>query len=231
MSYRDEYPVISCDPPWNERGGGKIKRGADKHYPLMKTPDILAAMLRAPCFRPAKDSALVMWTTMSSLPDALWLMDGIGFRYVTHGVWVKTKADLAGTVLDIGIGQYFRGAHELYLVGTRGTGFAVKTDAKDIPSVILARAPREDGSRKHSRKPLAFIEMIERRFRGPYLEMFARKGDRPQWDYWGNEYLPDGDDEDGADGQPAVAGCPDADRDDAAGAAAADETPPEPEAP
>lgn len=225
------FNVITMDPPWPERGGGKIKRGADKHYKVLNKPQILECVLRAPCWKPATDSVLVMWTTMSSLPSGMWLMDALGYRYVTNGVWVKTKADLAGTVLDIGIGQYFRGAHELYLVGTRGTGFAVKTEAKDIPSVILARAPREDGSRKHSRKPLAFIEMVERRFRGPYLEMFARKGDREHWDYWGNEYLPDGDDEADADGQPAVAGCPDADRDDAAGAAAADEAPPEPEAP
>jgi hypothetical protein len=34
------YSTILMDPPWNETGGGKIKRGADKHYPLVKTPDL-----------------------------------------------------------------------------------------------------------------------------------------------------------------------------------------------
>lgn len=184
----DSFNVITADPPWNERGGGKIKRGADKHYGLMKTPDILQAMLRAPCWRPASNSVLVMWTTMMSLAEGLWLMEGLGFRYTTHGVWVKTKPDLAGTSLDISIGQYFRGAHELFLVGTRGSGFAVKTDDKGIPSVLFGRAPRENGERIHSRKPPEFTAMIERRFRGPYLEMFARKGERPGWSYWGNEY-------------------------------------------
>ena len=35
-----KYQTILADPPWNEQGGGKIKRGADRHYPLMKTKDI-----------------------------------------------------------------------------------------------------------------------------------------------------------------------------------------------
>lgn len=35
------YTTVVADPPWNERGGGKIKRGADRHYPLMKTPEIV----------------------------------------------------------------------------------------------------------------------------------------------------------------------------------------------
>lgn len=26
-----KYRTIYIDPPWPERGGGKIKRGADKH--------------------------------------------------------------------------------------------------------------------------------------------------------------------------------------------------------
>ena len=30
------------DPPWLERGGGKIKRGADRHYPVLKVEDIAA---------------------------------------------------------------------------------------------------------------------------------------------------------------------------------------------
>lgn len=37
-----QYKTICADPPWMERGGGKIHRGADRHYPLMKTQDIAA---------------------------------------------------------------------------------------------------------------------------------------------------------------------------------------------
>lgn len=31
-----KYKTIYADPPWQESGGGKIKRGADKHYLLIK---------------------------------------------------------------------------------------------------------------------------------------------------------------------------------------------------
>lgn len=190
----DGFSVITSDPPWPEQGGGKIKRGADKHYALMKPPQILEAMVRSEAWRPAKNCLHFMWTTMSSLPSGLWLMEGLGFRYVTHGVWVKTKADLAGG-LDIGIGQYFRGAHELFLVGSRGSGFEVKTEDRSIPSVILAPAPREDGERIHSRKPPAFFAMIEKRTSGPKLEMFARKSWGPGWTAWGSlEHEPSGGD-------------------------------------
>ena len=39
-----KYKTIYADPPWYENGGGKRggKRGANRHYPLMKTKDIIA---------------------------------------------------------------------------------------------------------------------------------------------------------------------------------------------
>jgi hypothetical protein len=35
------YGTIFTDPPWPERGSGRIKRGADRYYPLMKIADII----------------------------------------------------------------------------------------------------------------------------------------------------------------------------------------------
>lgn len=37
-----QYRTILADPPWPERGGGKIKRGADRHYSLMPVAAISA---------------------------------------------------------------------------------------------------------------------------------------------------------------------------------------------
>lgn len=34
-----KYRTIYADPPWMEHGGGKIKRGADRHYPFRPSPD------------------------------------------------------------------------------------------------------------------------------------------------------------------------------------------------
>ena len=36
-----KYRTLYVDPPWSEVGGGKIKRGADRHYSVMKTKDII----------------------------------------------------------------------------------------------------------------------------------------------------------------------------------------------
>ena len=51
-----------------EAGGGKIKRGADRHYPLMKTKDII----NLPVADIADDNChLYLWTTNNFLQDAL----------------------------------------------------------------------------------------------------------------------------------------------------------------
>ena len=40
------YKTIYIDPPWEEKGGGKIKRGADKHYNLMTMKEIEALPIK-----------------------------------------------------------------------------------------------------------------------------------------------------------------------------------------
>lgn len=53
-----KYRTIYADPPWQERGGGKIKRGADKHYELMS----VAAIVAIPVKDWAEDNAhLYLW--------------------------------------------------------------------------------------------------------------------------------------------------------------------------
>jgi N6-adenosine-specific RNA methylase IME4 len=178
------------DPPWAERGGGG--RGADDHYPVMERADILRTIVTAPCWRPATDAHLWCWTTMSSLVDGLWLVDALGFRYVTHAAWFKSSVtrelfEAEEPTPQIGIGQYLRGAHELLLLAVRGDGFAVRTEARNIPSAFAAPPPRDsEGVRIHSRKPTRSYEIIEARSHGPRLEMFARIA-RPGWVAWGNE--------------------------------------------
>lgn len=161
------------DPPWPEKGGGKIKRGADKHYPVMDRYAILETIILAePWVRLAPGAHHhYMWVTNNYLPDGLWLMDALGFRYVTNLVWAKDR---------IGLGQYFRGQHELLLFGVRGSGYDVRTERKDLGTLL--EGPRT----QHSKKPESAYERIEARSQGPYLELFARSG-RPGWEAWGNE--------------------------------------------
>jgi hypothetical protein len=115
-----EYQTLMADPPWLERGGGQIKRGADRHYPLMSTRDI--------CLLPVRQWAgpnahLYLWVTNNFLPDGLEVMAAWGFRYVTKIDWFKSSdpndaiaegsaLDAADRDLQIGLGQYFRGCTE-----------------------------------------------------------------------------------------------------------------------
>ena len=168
------YSCILIDPPWAERGGGKIKRGADRHYPLIPTKEMPRVIYGSGVFVPADDCHLWLWSTNTFLPDALWLMEALGFRYITNAIWAKNR---------MGLGQYLRGQHELLLLGVRGSGPKVRTERRDLPSLI--QAPR----RKHSEKPEESYALIEARSNGPRLEMFARR-EREGWDCWGDSILP-----------------------------------------
>lgn len=171
------FRTIYADPPWAESGGGKVKRGADRHYPLLATHDIPRVMQLAPEWNIADDAHLYMWVTNNFLPGGLFVMGALGFRYVTNLCWVKDRA---------GLGQYFRGQHELLLFGVRGSGLAVRTERRDITTLVdepsMYGAPRG----QHSAKPHLFYELIESRSHGPFLEMFARSG-REGWTAWGNQ--------------------------------------------
>ena len=208
--------AVSLDPPWPERGAGKIKRGADRHYDVIKKrEDILRVILQSgvwPEWEDSETAHMYMWVTNNYLEWGLDIMRWLGFRYVTNIVWVKVKYDwpdlkefiedgglnlnpvtwmkLLSMAVRIGIGQYFRGSHELCLFGVRGP--AKKPDTKDVvPTVFHApRAKGDDGKEKHSKKPERIYEIIESTSPGPYLEFFARSG-RKGWQSWGNE-APDG---------------------------------------
>lgn len=201
-----EYICILIDPPWAERGGGKCKRGADRHYPVMSTDKILRSILESGQFTPARDAHLWMWATNNYLGDALWLYERLGFKYLTNFPWVKGRISDKGGVNvyergRMGIGQYARGCHELLLFGVRGSGYAASTTypeghpnagkmRRDIRSDWLVGVPttNEEGKILHSRKPAEQYKLIEARTAaGPRLEMFARTRHSETWDVWGNE--------------------------------------------
>lgn len=206
----DDGPLYRClllDPPWMERGGGKIKRGADRHYQLTDTPSILRAIRQSGAWRPAANAHCWMWFTDNFLEDALGLVRDLGFRYVRTFVWVKTANEVTDDEVDsalypdaldaelrMGIGQYGRGCHEGMLFAVRGSGQSpdVWTGRRDIRSVFHAPHPRDErGKRIHSRKPPRSYELIESVSKGPRIEFFARVPrvaiDGERWAVWGNE--------------------------------------------
>ena len=102
-----------------------------------------------------------------------------GFKYKTVIAWVKVKDGK----LQIGLGQYFRGASELCLFGAKGhLPYKNDENGKRMQGVTAILA----GRTKHSKKPPEMRAMIERVSYGPYVELFAREP-HSGWDVWGNE--------------------------------------------
>lgn len=172
------FGVILADPEWRfeprSRASG-LDRAADNHYPtsaldVIKSRDVASIA--------ADDCVLFLWATAPMLPQALEVMAAWGFVYKTHRIWRKAENADAGLVL--GTGYWFRSAHELVLVGTRG---AVPAPAMgtQYASIFDARP------RKHSEKPDDIHEMIEALFPNlPKIELNARRR-REGWEPWGFE--------------------------------------------
>lgn len=155
-----------ADPPW--RYGNTSTRGAaEDHYPTMT----LADLQDLPVTDWAKEeSHLYLWTTNGFLREAFSVMDAWGFTYKTTLVWVKPQ---------MGMGNYFRSSTEYVLFGVRG---GLQTLVRDQLNWFTAARGR------HSAKPGAFYDIVERSSPGPWLEMFARV-QRLGWETWGNEAL------------------------------------------
>lgn len=159
------YGVIYADPPWRY-DHGTPGREIENHYPTMSDEEI--CLLEIPA---AKDAILYLWATAPRLESGLAVMNAWGFRYKTQAVWDKEK---------VGMGYWFRGQHEILMVGTRGKVSPPPQSAR-VSSVI--RCPRG----RHSAKPEQVREWIGQWYPGvPKLEMFGRLK-RPGWDVFGNQ--------------------------------------------
>jgi len=168
MTY--DVGTLYLDLPWPEKGGGKIKRGADKHYNLMSISEIYNYKKFLPDI---KNSHCYLWVTNNFLINGLEALKIYGYRYVTNIVWVKDR---------IGLGQYFRGQHELLLFGVKGKVPYKVVDGKrqQCPTVFFANR------REHSRKPDETYNIIEKVSYPQYFEFFARNK-REHWIQYGDE--------------------------------------------
>jgi N6-adenosine-specific RNA methylase IME4 len=169
------YGVILGDPEWRDEVWSRetgLDRAPDNHYP---TSDIEAIKARDVGSIAADDCVLLLWSTIQHLALALEVMDGWGFAYKSHVVWLKPS---------IGLGRWIRSRHEILLIGTRGDP-PCPAPGEQWESVI--EAPRGE----HSAKPPAFYELVEAYFPNlPKVELNARGERRVGWDVWGNEAAP-----------------------------------------
>jgi N6-adenosine-specific RNA methylase IME4 len=160
------YGVIYADPPWRYSFSKSDSRKIENQYPTMSVDEICSLQVPA-----AKDCVLYLWATAPKLQEALKVMKAWGFEYKTHAVWDKEK---------IGMGFWFRGQHELLLVGTRGH---VSPPAQSQRTSSVYRYARA----RHSKKPNEIRSMIASWFpESTKLEMFCRYP-AEGWDVWGNE--------------------------------------------
>ena len=161
-----EFNVIYADPPWRYNFSETETRSIEVHYPTMSVEDI--CKLEIPS---AENAVLFLWSTAPKLPEALEVMATWGFTYKTQAVWDKEI---------IGMGYWFRGQHELLLVGTKGN-FSPPLEKLRRSSILRERRTT------HSTKPETVYDIIESYFpSGKYLELFSRNH-RLGWTMWGNE--------------------------------------------
>jgi N6-adenosine-specific RNA methylase IME4 len=175
-----KYRTIVADPPWHYDGFGvgRVPAGSTNDgrktplpYPTMSVAEIAAL----PVAEWAEDEAhLYLWTTAKYVWNARDIASAWGFMPGQLLHWCKTP-------MGIGPGGTWASNVEYILVARRGS---------------LAHKRRFDSSwfnwprmgAAHSRKPEAFLDMVEETSPGPYLELFARR-QRLGWDTWGDEAL------------------------------------------
>ena len=134
-----KYNIIYADPPWRY-DHGTPGREIENHYPTMTDEEICA--LDVPV---AKDAILYLWATAPRLESGLDVMKAWGFKYKSQAVWDKVV---------MGMGFWFRGQHEILMVGVRGKVHPPK-QADRVSSVIRVKRGR------HSSKPDQVRAMIE----------------------------------------------------------------------
>lgn len=164
------YRALLIDPPWQLHQTGKL--GASEHYDLM-TDDRILGMGDAIREIAAENSFCFLWVTAATLPLGIKVLTQFGYRYTNFYFWAKPRFTLGNT---------FRNAGELLLLGVRGKG--TKFAFRSQPNWGF------HALQDHSHKPESIHSMIQLVVgEGPYLELFARRPapTRGDWDIWGNE--------------------------------------------
>lgn len=162
----ENYSILYCDPPWRYDFSETTSREIEQNYQTMTMVELKE--LKIPC---DENAVIFMWATAPKLREALELLEAWDFDYKTHAIWDKEK---------IGMGYWFRGQHELLMVGVRGD-FSPPTEKERVSSVF--RIPRT----KHSKKPGEIRDLISEWYpKHKKIELFAREK-YEGWDVWGNE--------------------------------------------
>ena len=166
------FATIVADPPWPYEdwpefadAAGDANDRRDLPYQSMTLDEI--SQLEVPA---ADDSHLFLWTTNRFLEDAYDVVRAWNFSPSEVLVWAKPPR-------GIGPGGIFSNTAEFMVYGRKG-----KPEHNERVDSSWWSWPRG----RHSAKPAAFLDLVERVCPGPFLEMFAREP-REGWESWGLE--------------------------------------------
>lgn len=160
------FSTVYADPPW-EYDNTASRGAANNHYSTLDLETLMSMPIVNLC---ADNAHLHLWTTNAFLWDAEKILRAWGFTYKSCFVWLKPQ---------IGMGNYWRVSHEFLLFGVRGRMPFLDNTQR---SWLLSRR------RRHSQKPNAVRELIEKVSPGPYLELFGREEiPNSQWTVFGDQ--------------------------------------------
>jgi len=170
----NKYQIIYADPAW-EMGNKSKNRVLVPKYDVMQSKDIIDLPIEELA---DNNCALFLWTINAKIPDAIKLIEKIGFRYVGVAFcWVKTSQK-TGIPNCRMAGNYTLQGIELCLLAIKGS-----METKDRTVRQVQMHPRLF----HSKKPDHIADEIVRLFGDlPRIELFARDV-KSGWDVWGNE--------------------------------------------
>lgn len=174
-----KYRVIYADPAWqfgNRNTGGTMKSAAEAKYTVTSLADMAALPVS---WLADEHCLLIMWWVGAMPQEAIDLCKAWGFRLVNMNGFVWRKLTKTG-IPFFGMGFATRAGSESALIGVRGK-LGELIDDHSVRAVIEAPVGR------HSEKPHAFREAIEKLCGDvPRIELFARDA-AAGWDCWGNQ--------------------------------------------
>lgn len=161
FSAEGPFDVVVIDPPWEMQ---KIDRDDRPNqdafgYDTMSLAEIEAFWVDKIEVKTKPDCHVFCWTTQKYLPEALKIIDRLGYRYVLTMVWHKP-----GGFQPNDLPQY---NCEFAVYARKGSPLFV--DTRDF--FVCNSWPR----REHSRKPQEFYQLIKRVTGGSRLDVFARE--------------------------------------------------------
>jgi len=166
------FRCIVADPPWPVRQPPREWKTGTANAPLpyrTMTVDEIKAMPVASIA--AKSAHIYVWTVNRFVRDTYDVLASWGFTPAMLLTWCKTP-------MGIGPGRQYASTTEFVLFGWRGP--------QEREPERIERNWWNWPRGRHSEKPEAFQDIVERVSPGPRIELFARRL-RLGWTVWGNE--------------------------------------------